>query len=117
MVSGSWTLYGGSVATRSTEPAVHRRQDRQGVADDQSRARTDRSVSVSPGIGRAEVGQDRSAAIALGQQRRDQRLVDVRPALVELDADRPARTARDGRPQQRPADPGERIEDEIAGLA
>ena len=47
----------------------------------------------------------------------DDRLVDRRPARVELDAERPPGTARDRRADQRAADARERVEDELTGAA
>ncbi len=47
----------------------------------------------------------------------DDLVVDRRPARIELDADGAPRTARDRGAEQRPADAGERVEDELAGLA
>ena len=69
-----------------------------------------------PGIGGAEVGEQRAGAIALGRQVAHDIGVDRGPARLELDADRPARPAGDGRAEERPADAGERVEHELAGL-
>ena len=57
------------------------------------------------------------AAVALGGEVGDDLRVDRGPALVELDAERPPRAARDGRAEQRPADARERVEHELAGPA
>ena len=53
------------------------------------------------------------AAVALrGEVGLDLR-VDLGPARVQLDAQCPARAARDGRAEQRPTDPRERIEHQL----
>ena len=87
-----------------------RRQDRQRVADLELAARPDRIRA-----GRRDPAAPRSAscgpeAVALGRQVAHDALVHVDPAWIELDADGPPRTAGDGRPEQRAADPGERVE-------
>ena len=92
---------------------LERRQDRERVADPQLEpGRVERPRSAR--VGRAEVGEVGPEAVALGRQVAHDVVVDGRPARVELDAERPPRAARDGRPEQRPADTRERVEDELA---
>ena len=92
---------------------LQRRQERERIADPQLQpGRVERPRSTR--IGRGEVDQVRSEAVALGRQVAYDVVVDRRPARVELDAERPARAARDGRAEQRAADTRERIEHEIA---
>ena len=90
-----------------------RRQDGQRVADIEPQTRWVEPPRPAR-IRGAEVGELRTEAVPLGGQVAHDALVDRRPARLELDPDRPPRAAGDGRPEQRAADPGERVEHEVA---
>ena len=64
----------------------------------------------------AQVREHGPQSVALTEQVRHEAFVDGRPARVEFDADGPPWAARDRGAEQRAADPGERVEDELAGL-
>ncbi len=92
------------------------RQDGQGVTQAEVQAR--RVERTRPaGVGRAQVRDPRPRAVVLGEQPGDHLMVDRDPARIQLDADGAPRSTRDGRPQQCAADAGERVQDEVAGLA
>ena len=108
-------LYGGSVATKSTEASA---RSAGGPARRRPQLEPDGSKPARAArIRRPEVRDRRTEPVALGAQPGDDLLVDGGPARVELDAERPPRPARDRRAEQRAADAGERVEHELAGLA
>ena len=106
-------MYGGSVATRSIEPpsSVGRTASASPTSQPQPAGSNPRGPPGSAAPRSASSGPRPSRSA--GQVAHDL-LVDRRPARLELDADGPPRAARDGRPEQRAADPGERVEHELA---
>ena len=91
-------------------------QQREGIAAAHSDpARVERALAAR--IGSAEIGEQRAGAVPLAEEVAHDRLVDRDPARIELEAECPARPAGDRRAEQRPADSGERVEDELAGSA
>jgi len=74
-------------------------------------------ASTTARIGGPEVRELWASPIPLVREIANDLLEDRRPARLELDPDRPSRSARDGRPEQRPADPGEWVKDEVTGPA
>ena len=82
-----------------------------------ARRRTGSKGRGPPGSVGPRSARSRPGAVALVRQVAHDLLEDRGPARVELDADGPPRSARDGRAEQRPADAGERVEDQLAGPA
>ncbi len=93
-----------------------RRQEGEGIADPHLHAGGIERPRPAR-IGRAQVRELRTGAVALVCQVADDPLEDGGPARIQLDADGPPRPARDGRSEERPSDPGERIEHELSGPA
>ena len=85
-----------------------RRQDRQRVADAQLQPGLDRSRAARPDRPCPRSASSGPESVAFAEQVPDHRLVDRRPARIELDADGAARPARDRGAEERPADAGER---------
>ena len=93
-----------------------RRQERERVADAHLDARRIERPRAA-GVGRAQVGQCRPGAVPFVREVAHDLLVDRRPARVELDPDGASRSTRDRGAEERPADAGERIEDQLAAAA
>lgn len=106
------------VIRRIRRDEVHRgcgqgREDREGITHPELTAeRIERPRAAR--VGRAQVGEERPEAVVLGERLPDHRLVDRRPAWLDLEPEGPPRPLRDRGSQERPADAGERIEDELA---
>ena len=67
------------------------------------------------GIRRPKVGKERPESSARRQLLRHDVHVDRGPAGVDLEPERPARSASDRGPEQRAPHPGERVQDQLAG--
>ena len=108
-------LYGGSVATKSTDASSRVGRSRERVADAQLQTRrVEAARAAGSAVPSSAMLRSRPSCSAASDG--DDVVVDRRPARIELDAERPPRPARDRRAEQRPADAGERVEHELAGL-
>jgi len=108
-LDGVWRIRGHEVNARFGQ----RRQERQRVADVKlATCRVERADAG--GIGRPQVGEERPGAATLRQLGRDDVCVDRGPAGVQLEPERAARPSSDCRAKQRPADSGERVQDQLA---
>lgn len=96
-------------------PGLERWQDRKRIADPELDARRVERARTAR-VRRSEVREQGALAVALGEQVADDRSEDGGPARFDLDPDRAPGAAGDRSAEQRPADAGERIEHEIAGL-
>ena len=93
---------------------LHRGQELEGVAEPHLQPRRVEAALASR-IGRAQVGHAGTSPVALPDQAVNDLVEDLDPARFDLEADGTARAPGDGCPEQRAADPGERVEDQLTG--